>query len=575
MLLVLRHICRRELQVVASVGACPWTLAERTRREPLFALRPQIVRLVDSDTLIENPMWPHVVQIRLRLPFAIHGIWPRWTVSRSTVSGEWGCGAPPGCDRAREVVLLGMGLAPRRPQDMGCTPRGSRAALSCQQHPADSKSWAQPNSGFWAFSPPTLSDRTASRATPQYLFVPLRPQQLPSPLVLSQSASDSPKPSMAATSPTPSATPIVASEKLPHPFEHAATELRFRGLDKEFNDDLELVPVDIGEKEQRKILKARQGRKQYLPGQPRMRLDKPMRSMSGDNKDPLLEYLTKCHSTKGLDDLLPFMRYIFVQTPSYKHIMPLHHQTSHARAIKVTEHPGLHLVWYYEFIFIKPMPAYFYSQAFWDYIENADPELHKCCLGFMRSYYMLIQYDLDFHQACELRLIPAKANGESLSYEEWCEFIQPFSQVGDAHVNRRYHYGELRLTRINRAALLFRGSLAYFHIYPQWGSFLEHTLTPIITVFAISSVVLNSMQVSLAAIDMGGKTDLTGAWPKFIDASLWFPIVVMLSIAFILFGALLGMGVMGVKDLIRGNKIRQRKKEGKNDGETRSHGMVW
>lgn len=374
---------------------------------------------------------------------------------------------------------------------------------------------------------------------------------------------------MATTSPAPSATPDEASEKLPHPFEHASTTSPFTGLDKEFNDDLEYVPVAIGGK----MLRAKQGRKPYLPGQPRMRLDKPMRSMNGE-KEPLLEYLARCHNTTVLDDLLPFMRYIFVQTPSYKHIMPLHHQTSHAREIKVTENPGLHLVWYYEFIFIKPMPAYFYSRAFWDYLQTADADLYKACLGFMRSYYMLIQYDLDFKQALKLHLIPNKGDDTSPSYEEWCEFIQPFSQVGDDHVNRRYHYGELRLTRINRAALLFRGSLAYFHIYPQWGSFLEHTLTPIITVFAISSVVLNSMQVSLAAIATD-TVDLSAAWRAFIDASLWFPIVVMLAIAFILSLALLGMGLMGVKDLIRGNSVRQRKKEGKTEGDTRSHGMVW
>jgi hypothetical protein len=258
--------------------------------------------------------------------------------------------------------------------------------------------------------------------------------------------------------------------------------------------------------------------------------------------------------------------------------MPLHHQRSHARDIKVSENPGLHLVWYYEMIFIKPVPAYFYSQAFWEYLENAMPKLYKTCLGFMRSYYWLIQYEIDFHEACKLHLIPAKGNGELPTYEEWCEFIEPFAQVGDDYVNRRFHYGELRLSRINRAALMFKGSLAYFHIYPQWGSFLEHTLAPIITIFAVCSVVLNSMQVSLAAMEVTSEVDLatlSGAWPKFLDASLWFPVVVMLSIALILAAALLGMGIMGLKDLFRGNRVRERKKRGDPNAGTRSHGMVW
>jgi len=346
----------------------------------------------------------------------------------------------------------------------------------------------------------------------------------------------------------------------------------FECLTVEFNDDLECA---LPEKQTRKILKAKQDRKQYLPSQPRVRLDKPAHNADA-NEDSLLKYLKQCHNTDGLDELLPYMRYIFVQTPSYTHIMPLHHQKSHAREIRVTENPGLHLVWYYELIFIKPIPAYFYSQAFWDYLENADKKLYGACLGFIRSYYMLIQYDLDFRLACELRLIPAKGNGDMPTYEEWCEFIVPFAKVGDGHVNRRYHYGELRLSRINRAAMLFKFSLAYFHIYPQWGSFLEHTLAPIITVFAVCSVVLNSMQVSLAVVQTYNDKDIkmAEAWDKFTEASLWFPVVVMLSIAVILVSALVGMGFMGLNDLVRGNSVRKQKQKDPSAG-TRSHGMVW
>lgn len=346
----------------------------------------------------------------------------------------------------------------------------------------------------------------------------------------------------------------------------------FDGLDPnlKFNDDLEVAQA---EKQPRKLLRAKPGRKQYLPGQPRIKLDKGAHNADG-NTDTLLQYLHKSHNTDELDGLLPFMRYIFVQTPSYTHIMPLHHQKSHAREIKVTEHPGLHLVWYYEMIFIKPVPAYFYSPAFWEYLENADTALHSACLGFMRSYHMLIQYELDFELARELRLIPKKADGEAPTYEEWCAFVEPFGAVGDDYVNRRYHYGELRLSRINRAALLFRGSLAYFHIYPQWGSFLEHTLAPLITLFAVCSVVLNSMQVGLAAIVMV-KDPPDGLWPKFVDASIWFPVVVMLSIAAVMALALVGMGIMGVKDVFRGHYIRERKKRGDANAGTRTHGMVW
>ena len=48
----------------------------------------------------------------------------------------------------------------------------------------------------------------------------------------------------------------------------------------------------------------------------------------------------------------------------------------------VTEHPGLHLVWYYDTIFLKPIPPYLLSRAFWEYIQEADKEVWKAA-GFV------------------------------------------------------------------------------------------------------------------------------------------------------------------------------------------------
>ncbi|KAL2259339.1 hypothetical protein VTK26DRAFT_7006 [Humicola hyalothermophila] len=359
----------------------------------------------------------------------------------------------------------------------------------------------------------------------------------------------------------------------------ADTFTPFTGLAKEFNDELEVVETaKLKGKGTRLLLRPKNPEKKpFLPGQPRLNLQKLSQNVDA-NEDPLLRYFNEEHKTDKLDDLLPYMRYIFVQTPSYQHVMPLHHQKAHARKLVVDENPGLHLLWYYEFIFVKPVPAYFFSRAFWVYIENADAAIYRACLGFMRSYYWLIRYEVDYVEACKEHLIPKKPNGEHPTYEEWCEFIEPFGMVGDQHVNRRFHYGELRLTRINRAAMLFKFSLAYFHIYPQWGSFLAHMLAPVITVFAVCSVVLNSMQVSLAAIEVGselGRDAPGGAWTQFLEASLWFPVVVMLSIAIIITASLAGMLFMGVKDLVRGNKVRERKKTGNLKDGSRSHGMIW
>ncbi|KAK1757310.1 hypothetical protein QBC47DRAFT_153965 [Echria macrotheca] len=343
----------------------------------------------------------------------------------------------------------------------------------------------------------------------------------------------------------------------------------FDGLTHELSDELDIINTA-----DRRILKAKDVDRQHLPGQPRVRL-----SAFSQHPDPahnqLLDYLREEHLTTGLDDLLPYMRYIFVQTPSYRHIMPLHHQKAHAREVMVNEKAGLHLVWYYERMFIKPIPAYFYSQAFWDYLRQADEDVFAAAVGFMRSYYYLIQYPIDFEDGCKMRLIPKKPDGHYPTYEEFCKFMEPFVQVDDNHVSRRFHYGELRLTRINRTAFLFRRRLAYFHIYPQWGSFLAHIFAPVITVFAIFSVVLNSMQVGLAALAMGPGNEDSG-WPAFISVSVYFPVAIIIFVAGFLSFALLCLAIMGIRDFIRGNRVRRRKKKGDLTVEDeKTHGMVW
>jgi hypothetical protein len=267
------------------------------------------------------------------------------------------------------------------------------------------------------------------------------------------------------------------------------------------------------------------------------------------------------------------MKYIFVQTPSHRHIMPLHHQKSHGREVVVNEHPGLHLLWYYDQIFIKPIPAYFYTSAFWDVIKQEQPEVHEAAVGFMRSYYHLIQYGIDYELACEKKLVPKKPDGHHPSYEEFCDFIAPFRDVGDAHVSRRFHYGELRLSRLNKTAMLFCGHLAYFHIHPQWGSYLSHMLAPIITTFVVITVVLTSMQVTLQAVSDPDRVD--HRWDAFARVASWFSVAVICFIAAVIFIAVSGIAVMGVKDFIWSKKVRRRKKAGDPTAGEKSHGMIW
>jgi hypothetical protein len=100
-----------------------------------------------------------------------------------------------------------------------------------------------------------------------------------------------------------------------------------------FNEDLAAVAAGIREKHPRKMLQAVDIEKNYLPGQPHIPLD-----------DRLFAYLAESHTTNKLDEFLPFIRYIFVQTPPYDYIKPLYHQGSYKRKVKVSKNPGLYLV---------------------------------------------------------------------------------------------------------------------------------------------------------------------------------------------------------------------------------------
>src|ERR1700742_4518037 len=66
-----------------------------------------------------------------------------------------------------------------------------------------------------------------------------------------------------------------------------------------------------------------------------------------------------------LNDLYPIMWLIATQRND--HISALHAQIVKGRNIIITEDPGLHLLWYYDRVFIKPLPPYLTSRTIWSH----------------------------------------------------------------------------------------------------------------------------------------------------------------------------------------------------------------
>lgn len=204
-------------------------------------------------------------------------------------------------------------------------------------------------------------------------------------------------------------------------------------------------------------------------------------------------------------DLETMARHLWLMTtPSSANINSLHRQKVKGREIIVTEDPRLHLIWIHDRIFIKPLPIYLLSHAFWGIflphrssIQEDRPDfVKKAALGYLRTYTHLIRHQSDFiiAQQENLRLIPP-----DVDWTQFCHFISEVSKIQDADVSGRYHYGELRLTRLNFYAKFLLHKFQYEQVHGQYGDYFSRLYGPLLFVFAIASTILNSMQVEMAA----------------------------------------------------------------------------
>jgi hypothetical protein len=202
--------------------------------------------------------------------------------------------------------------------------------------------------------------------------------------------------------------------------------------------------------------------------------------------------------------------FLQVSTPRSSHISALHHQAVRGRDIILAENLHLHLVWNYDKIFIKPIPKYLLSSAFWQYLAVqpvGTGDVQKAAIGFMRSYSHLIQHESDFNLAQDKGLIPKADGNVAITWEAFAKLITAFDRYQDIHVSPRYSYGELRLTRLNFYTHIFLGKLTYHHIDAQWSTYLNRCIAPLLIVFAISSTILNAMQVELSVQGLRGLNE--------------------------------------------------------------------
>ena len=208
-----------------------------------------------------------------------------------------------------------------------------------------------------------------------------------------------------------------------------------------------------------------------------------------------------------------------------KSISSLHPQKVKGREVIVTEDPRLHLLWYHDRIFIKPLPKYLLSYHFWEaYLSvhcqsTAEQKtLRRAVLGYLRTYVYLIKHESDFRIADDdnLQLVP-----QGITFLEFCDFIALLENVLDTEVSGRYSYGEIRLTRLNLYSKIFLGNFSFHRVQAQYSDYFATFYGPLLFVFGSFSVVLSAMQLGMAVESL----DTTAQWRAYWQVCRWFSVI--------------------------------------------------
>jgi hypothetical protein len=232
------------------------------------------------------------------------------------------------------------------------------------------------------------------------------------------------------------------------------------------------------------------GAAQRLPGYPQILLTDITgleTFLSKDLRTPILEALSH--------------RLWWMSTQSSAHVWPLHHQAVKLRNIVISENPELHLIWYYDRIFIKPLPKYLLSFDFWNKYLTSQPSslgrereiIRRSALGLLRSYQYLVQYESDFNIAIEKGFLP-----KAITWEGFSRFASDLSKIKDSDVTSRYAFGEIRLSRLNFYIKIILGKRTFHKVDGQYGAYFARFYGPILFILGMASIVLNALQLEMA-----------------------------------------------------------------------------
>jgi hypothetical protein len=239
----------------------------------------------------------------------------------------------------------------------------------------------------------------------------------------------------------------------------------------------------------------------------------------------------------------------------------LHRQRMMERRTVHTEQADLHLLYHGDVIFIKPLPAYLLSPAAWRLHLNQKQELHADAAGFLLSYIWLIRSPLDFKLAEKDNFLPSE-----LTWSNWKTLVSQFLKSIDPdslhQVNKRYHFGELRLGRINT---IYRTNPRFFFThfvrgylygYNRYAVFFQRTGGLVLVLFVWFSLILSAMQVGVTVDGLMTNKGFTKASYGFVI----FSIVLVAALLAFLGGIFLAIYLYNTFAAITHSKRAQRER---------------
>lgn len=203
---------------------------------------------------------------------------------------------------------------------------------------------------------------------------------------------------------------------------------------------------------------------------------------------------------------------------------PLHWHVMVGRNITVTEDPDMHLVCTDRVIFVKPLPVCLLDYKVYSRHVAVHDGVAAAARGVL-TYAHMVMHESDFALALQHGLLPRR-----ITWIVWCRLQQHLAKIPSTTTNKRYQYGELRLTRLNLIYRFGRGRLTYFRLHRSYtGYFCAQYKTSLI-LFAYVTVVHSALQTMLASGEVSAGVVATAR------ASVWFGMLtvgfVVISVAF-------------------------------------------